>query len=135
MGFLDQVKNIASALNGQQQGALAQAAVQILGNQPGGVGGLVSRFEQGGLAGAAQSWVSTGPNQPVSPDQMHQVIGADQISAIAAKAGISPDIAKAGLATLLPILIDKATPNGKVPADGGKLASGLGGLLAGLTGG
>src|SRR5512142_312886 len=134
MGFLDQIKNVASSLNGQQQSALANAAVQVLGNHPGGVGGLVGRLEQAGLGTAVQSWVGTGANQPVSPDQVHQAIGADQISAIAAKAGIPPEIAKVGLATLLPILIDKATPNGRVPADGGSLSSGLGGLLASLTG-
>ena len=61
------------------------------------------------------SWVSTGPNPPITSDQIHQVLGSDQVKALAAKAGINPDTAGSAIAALLPTLVDKLTPNGSVP--------------------
>ncbi len=131
MGFLDQLKGAAqSAISGEQHGAIANAAVQVLGNQSGGLAGLVGSLTKGGLGDTVKTWVGTGPNQPVAPDRLQQVIGSDMVAQIAAKAGISPEAAKVGLATVLPILIDKATPKGQLPADGGNLAAGLSGLLS-----
>lgn len=52
------------------------------------------------------------------------------VKQIAVKAGISPEMVNTGLSVLLPILVDKATPQGQVPAGGGSLASGLGALLS-----
>lgn len=131
MGFLDSLKSAAtSALDANQHGSLATAAAEVLQQQHGGVGGLVDKFNQAGLGQIASSWVSNGANMPVAPDQLQQVIGSDTVAKIAAKAGISPDMAKAGLAMILPMLVDKATPNGQVPAGGGSLTSGLGSLLS-----
>lgn len=130
MGWLDGLKGVAQSLSGEQHGAIANAAVQVLGNQRGGLAGLVGTLTQGGLGDAVKTWVATGPNQPVAPDRLQQVIGSDAVAQIAAKAGISPEVAKVGLAAILPILIDKATPKGQLPADGGSLASGLSGLLS-----
>jgi len=77
--------------------------------------GLVQSFHDNGLGGLVSSWVSTGPNPPISADQVHQVLGSDQVKALAAKAGINPDEAGAAIAQLLPSLVDKLTPNGSVP--------------------
>lgn len=126
MGFLDNLKGMAtSALGADQHSALATAAAEALGNQQGGIGGLVAKFEQNGLGAVANSWVGTGSNLPVSPDQLQQVLGSQQIAQLAAKVGISPDLARTGLAAILPMLVDKATPNGKIPPGGGNLAAGL----------
>jgi uncharacterized protein YidB (DUF937 family) len=67
------------------------------------------------MSGLVSSWVSTGPNPPISADQVHQVLGSDQVKGLAAKAGINPDVAGAAIAQLLPTLVDKLTPNGSVP--------------------
>ena len=67
-------------------------------------------------------WVSTGPNPPISSDQIHQVLGSDQVKALAAKAGINPDTAGAAIAQILPGLVDKLTPNGSVPDHSNVLA-------------
>ncbi len=131
MGIFDTLKGVASsALGADQHSALANAATSVLGGQSGGLGGLVAQLSQAGLGQAVNSWVGTGPNNPVTGDQLHQALGGDVVSQIAQKAGISPEIAKAGLAVVLPILIDKATPKGQIPAGGGSLTDGLGGLVA-----
>jgi uncharacterized protein YidB (DUF937 family) len=64
------------------------------------------------------SWVGTGNNLPVTPQQIQQGLGGDLLSQLAAKAGISTDTAGAQLAGLLPDLVDKLTPTGKVEAGG-----------------
>ena len=51
-------------------GGLVGAGINQMIQQHGGVQGLVSQFQQKGLGGIAQSWVSAGPNQPVSADQL-----------------------------------------------------------------
>jgi uncharacterized protein YidB (DUF937 family) len=75
----------------------------------------VQQFHDKGMGGIVSQWVSTGPNPPISSDQVHQVLGSDQVKALAAKAGISPDAAGNAIAQILPGLVDKLTPNGSVP--------------------
>ncbi|HBK05561.1 MAG TPA: hypothetical protein DDZ81_06800 [Acetobacteraceae bacterium] len=56
----------------------------------GGVGGLLATLEQAGLGEITQSWVDTGPNQSVSPDQLHSAFGEDQAQAMSNQAGLTP---------------------------------------------
>lgn len=93
----------------------------------GGLGGLLSKFNQSGHGSKAQSWVSTGANEPISPDEVEQALGTDQVAKLAADAGVSHDEAKSGLAAMLPGLVDKLTPGGNLP-DAGQ----IGGLIKGL---
>lgn len=63
------------------------------------------------------SWVGTGANQPVSADQISAALGADRIREMVGKAGVSGNQMSDALASLLPQMIDKLTPNGQVPED------------------
>lgn len=114
---------------------LIQVAMGMLSNdgQHGGLGGLVSKFEQAGLGGAMSSWIGGGPNQPVSGDEMTSALGSGTISDIAAQLGINPDQAASQLSQVLPGLINHLTPEGQAPAQGlgnsGELMGMLGGLL------
>jgi uncharacterized protein YidB (DUF937 family) len=76
------------------------------------------------LGDVISSWISTGKNLPVSADQMLHGIGEDKIREIAEKAGISSEAASSQLTELLPGIIDKLTPDGKIP-DGNLLEKGL----------
>jgi len=95
----------------------------------GGLGGLVSAFEQGGLGDMMSSWISKGPNPPVSATQVQSVLGDDVLKQFAAKAGVSDGEAGGLLASLLPSVIDHLTPHGEVP-ESNNLESALGGLLS-----
>ena len=116
MGLLDNLENqaIGNVLGGSSN-PLATGLLQMIQNQPGGLQGLVQSFRDKGMGGLVSSWISTGPNPPISADQVHQVLGSDQVKALAAKAGINPDIASSAIAQILPGLVDKLTPNGSVP--------------------
>jgi uncharacterized protein YidB (DUF937 family) len=116
MGLLDNLENEALGnVLGSSSNPLASGILQMIQNQPGGLQGLVQSFHDKGMGGLVSSWISTGPNPPISSDQIQQVLGSDQVKALAAKAGISPDVAGAAIAQLLPGLVDKLTPNGSVP--------------------
>jgi uncharacterized protein YidB (DUF937 family) len=99
----------------------------------GGLGGLLGAFQSKGLGDLAASWVGTGQNRSISPDQVASVLGNDTLSQFASKAGIGLDEAGPALAALLPMLVDRTTPKGQVP-DATALEGSLGGLLSGLMG-
>lgn len=105
---------------GGNQNPLLQAVTSLLGQNSsvGGLAGLVQAFQKNGLADIVNSWVSTGQNLPVSAQQIKQGLGGDLLNQVASKAGLSPDAAGSQLAGLLPDLIDKLTPNGKIEAGG-----------------
>jgi len=84
----------------------------------GGLGGLIAAFQRNGMGEQVQSWVGTGPNLPISGDQLQQVLGGDLLAGIAKQLGQSPAEASSGLAGVLPELIDKLTPQGQLPQGG-----------------
>ena len=132
MGLLDNLENQAlGSVAGGSSTSLATGLLQMIQNQPGGLQGLVQSFHDKGMGGLVSSWISSGPNPPISGDQVHQVLGSDQVKALAAKAGISPDVAGTAIAQILPGLVDKLTPNGQVPAHNSVMDM-VGGLLQNL---
>jgi len=131
MGFLDDiVGNVAGGTSGQ---TLVTSVLQMLTSQQGGVTGLAQAFQQKGLGDIAASWIGTGGNLPVSAQQLQQVLGSEQIQAFAQQAGIPADAAGSHLAQLLPSIVDRLTPGGKIP-EGGDLMSAGTGLLQSLMG-
>ena len=122
MSLMDQLgQTVGGMLGGSSsQNPLMQALTGLLGqNSPvGGLTGLVQTFQKNGLGDIVNSWVGTGKNLPVTPQQIQQGLGGDLLSQLATKAGISTDAAGAQLAGLLPDLVDKLTPTGKIEAGG-----------------
>ena len=125
MGLFD---SVVGALAGGQSGngnQLLNVVMQLINSRPGGLGGLVQSFQQGGLGEIVNSWVSTGQNLPVSAEQLQSVLGGGQLQDIAAQLGMSPEQATGGLADLLPQVVDNLTPTGQLPEGGDLLAQGL----------
>ena len=122
MGLMDQLGQAAGGMLGGQGGnnLLLQAIAGLLGKggSIGGLAGLVQAFQKNGLGEIVNSWVSTGRNLPVTPNQVEQGLGSDLLSQLANKAGLSSSATSSQLAGLLPDLVDKLTPNGKVEAGG-----------------
>jgi uncharacterized protein YidB (DUF937 family) len=85
------------------------------GGVVGGLGGLLKKLEQGGLGSAADSWVGTGQNQPVSPGQLGSALGPSIIKMLAQKSGIPEEELTKQLSQVLPGIVDKLTPSGRLP--------------------
>jgi uncharacterized protein YidB (DUF937 family) len=98
--------------------------------QSGGLNGLVEKISAGGLGEQVASWVSTGQNLPVTAEQIQAVLGSSFVQGLAQKAGINTNDVAGTLATLLPQVIDKLTPEGQVPGDNSLLELGLAGLTS-----
>ena len=142
MGFLDDILKQSGGLSGvaemvAKNPQIVNAVVSLLSTRDasvggsGGLGGLVSAFQQKGLGDVMSSWISNGPNPPISADQLKNVLGSDVLSQFAGKAGVPQGQAGSVLASLLPAVIDHLTPNGQVP-ETNALEGALGGLLSGF---
>lgn len=129
MGLLDSVMNALESAGGGNGGnnAMLDAVMQMLANRGGngGLAGLVQAFQQHGLGEQMRSWIGTGQNLPVSPEQIQAALGSGPLGQIAAQLGMSESQAAGGLADLLPQVIDKLTPNGQLPQGDDLMAQGL----------
>ena len=116
-------------------GGLAGALAGLLADngEVGGLGGLVSKFEQAGMGDVIGSWIGRGENAPISGGQLQDVLGSEVVSGLAQRLGIHAGTLLPMLATLLPMLIDRLTPRGQMPAEGlgnqDELLASLSGLL------
>jgi uncharacterized protein YidB (DUF937 family) len=107
-----------SMLAGGGSGAGAGQGGQGVQGDLGGLGGLIEAFQRNGMGEQVQSWIGTGQNLPVSPDQLQQVLGGGALGDIARQFGLSSGDAASGLADMLPKLIDQLTPQGQMPQGG-----------------
>lgn len=97
---------------------------------PNGLAGLTSALSSQGLGDVLESWIGTGSNQAIAPEQLSSALGEDTMAQFASKAGIGIEQAGPALAAVLPGLINGLTPQGSAPEE-----SSLEGALAGMLGG
>jgi uncharacterized protein YidB (DUF937 family) len=81
----------------------------------GGLGDLLNQFQQSGHGDTANSWVSSGPNKQISPNDLASALGADQINSLASQTGLSREELLSGLSQHLPDVINHLTPDGRLP--------------------
>ena len=135
------LSNLVNGLTGAagatgQDPTAALAGVQAAIDQHGGVDGLLQKLRDGGLGNVVDSWVGTGPNQPVEPQQLGAALGPDTVNQLSAKSGISIESLLPMLAMILPMIVNHLTPTGVAPKPGDATNQpDLGGLLGGLLGG
>ena len=132
MGILDSLRKLTGAMgaaNPQAGGNPLLNHVLTMINDPntGGLQGLVDKFHAQGLGGIVSSWVGTGQNQAITAQQITHALGADRVQQVAQASGTPVSAVAAQLATLLPSVIDKLTPQGSIP-QGNALAQGLAAL-------
>lgn len=102
---------------GQSSAAAPQGQGQVQG-EGGGLDGLFEQFRRGGMGSALDSWVGTGNNQSVNPQQLEQMLGKDSIHDLACRMGVSDSEACKQVADVLPDVVDRLTPDGRAPAGG-----------------
>jgi len=116
-------------MNGTQ-GGVAPGGAPAANAPAGGLGGLLSgaglsaglkdlldRFRQTGHEQTAQSWVSSGPNKPIAPTDLEQVLGDERLQWLMEQTGLPKDQLLRGLSGALPDAINKLTPNGRIPTE------------------
>jgi uncharacterized protein YidB (DUF937 family) len=108
MGMLD-------GLLGGMVGAGMVSVVNSIIEKHGGLQGVIGEFEKNGLGNTVRSWVSTGPNESISPDEVHRALGPDLLKQLSEKSGLSVQDLAQKLAQVLPQAVDNLTPNGAIP--------------------
>jgi uncharacterized protein YidB (DUF937 family) len=117
MGLFDDL------MGGGLRGALGQAEAAAMPalissalakTNLGDLQGLVTQLQQGGLGTQVQSWLGSGQNLPIAPDQLRTALGNDQIKQLAQHFGVDPAAALKLLAEHLPAAVDQASPSGTV---------------------
>jgi uncharacterized protein YidB (DUF937 family) len=103
--------NLGDLLKGVLGGGAAGTALS------GGLNDLLKQFQQNGQGEVASSWVGTGSNQAITPKDLASALGADRINALMAHSGMSREDMLTGLSKHLPDVVDKLTPDGRLPTE------------------
>jgi uncharacterized protein YidB (DUF937 family) len=129
MGLLDSLLGSLTNANTGSGNELLDTVLKMV-NDPahGGLPGLLQSFQDKGLGSLVDSWVSTGQNMPISPDQIEHGLGRDKLGSLAQSLGMDQGDLSSKLSELLPNVVDKLTPTGQLPAD-----NDLSSLLASVT--
>ena len=108
-------------LKGKRPAGVGGTAGGLGGLLGGGLGGglkdLMDRFRQTGQEQKAQSWVSTGANQSIAPNELQQVLGEERINWLVEETGMPREQLLAKLSGELPAAVDELTPDGRLPTD------------------
>jgi uncharacterized protein YidB (DUF937 family) len=114
-------------------GDLIGALTGLVGGE-GGLKDLVGKLQAGGVGSKVGSWVGTGANEAVEPEELQQALGEQKVQALSSQTGLPVGQLLPMLAALLPTIIDALTPDGKVTDGDATSGIDLGGLLEGLAG-
>ncbi len=130
MGLLDTLEGMAGQQGQSTTARVAGGLMQTLDEHPGGLAGIISSFQNNGMAAHVQQW-STGQQATATPDQIQQGLdGTDLLDRVAAKAGVSPEVAKIGMAVILPMVISHFTQGGQQAAPQNAGPGGFSGLAS-----
>jgi uncharacterized protein YidB (DUF937 family) len=108
---------LGGLLKGGGGNALVDQAKSMIAGQ--GLNAVVGQLTNGGLGDQVKSWIGIGDNKEISADDVKKAISADDLKKFADSSGVSMEQAASGLAAVLPGMVDKLTPEGKVPEKSG----------------
>ena len=103
------------AITGGVIGAEALSLIKQYVEKEGGLDAVVKNFQNGGFKRQVNFWISTGKNEAISGIEVGQAIGIEKLKKLAESAGVDVNKARDLIAEYLPVAIDKATPEGKLP--------------------
>jgi uncharacterized protein YidB (DUF937 family) len=86
------------------------------GGLMGGLSELFERFSNSQHQAKAQSWVDTGRNETLAPDELEQVLDDEMIAELTQKTGLSRSELLSRLSAVLPEAVDEVTPEGRLPS-------------------
>ena len=80
-----------------------------------GLTDLIGKLSAGWVAPQVNSWVGHGPNEPVPPGQLGSALGQNVLAELSQRTGMSQQELLSQLSTVLPQIINKLTPSGRMP--------------------
>jgi uncharacterized protein YidB (DUF937 family) len=107
-------------LGGGMPGGLGGLLGGLLGGgglAGGGLGGLLDQFRQSGYGDHVDSWVGTGQNRRLAPDELSQALGPDTLDELEQQTGLPRQQLLSELSEELPDAVDQFTPDGRLPTE------------------
>ncbi|OAM52109.1 hypothetical protein A7981_01065 [Methylovorus sp. MM2] len=114
MGLFDRIAGSVASKFAGANGPMIQLAIDLF-NEHGGLVGVLDKFKAQGFADEVASWLGDGENLPIKPAQVQKVLGRETLQDIASKFEMSAKEVSEKLAEYLPKVVDRLSPDGKVP--------------------
>ena len=83
----------------------------------GGLGNLLRGFQESGHGHTADSWVGTGPNKAIAPNDLADALGSDTLDTLSQQTGMGRNELLEALRHQLPGFVDQLTPHGRIPSE------------------
>lgn len=83
----------------------------------GGLRDLMDRFKAAGQPAHAESWIADGPNMPMDVDDLERTLGDETLDDLSQKTGLPRAQLLLRLNAALPDVVNRLTPNGRIPTD------------------
>lgn len=132
MDFLKTIMNEMGGDNSSEIGNLTKVLLSAGGDKGSLLDTVVDTIKEKGMEDNVESWIGTGENKAISANQLDGVLGSDLMSTLSEKTGIPEKELGGMLSTLLPVIVNQLTPEGKKEGDSGSLVSTGLGLLKGF---
>lgn len=100
--------------NDPQGGIMDQISKGVSGTA---LGDILDRFRGAGAGSKVDSWVGTGPNQPIQPSEVEAAIDEDTLTSLSMQTGLSREDLVRRITRDLPEAVNKMTPNGGLPGE------------------
>jgi uncharacterized protein YidB (DUF937 family) len=100
--------------NDPQGGILDQISKGVSGTA---LGDILDRFRDAGAGSKVDSWVGTGPNQPIEPNEVEAAIDEGTLTSLSMQTGLSREELIRRITRDLPEAVNKMTPNGELPPE------------------
>lgn len=81
----------------------------------GGLSDLLSRFTNPVHSAKAKTWVDTGPNGDLGPEDLEEVLDPETMADLMQQTGLGRSELLQRLSAVLPEAVDKMTPQGRLP--------------------
>jgi len=110
----DMIRRAGDRPNDPQGGILDQVSKGVSGTA---LGDILDRFRRAGVGSKVDSWVGTGPNQPIEPSEVETAIDEDTLTSLSAQTGLSREELISRITRDLPEAVNRLTPNGELPPE------------------
>ncbi|MER8806044.1 YidB family protein [Mesorhizobium australicum] len=100
--------------NDPQGGILDQLSKGVSGTA---LGDILNRFRGAGVGSKVDSWVGTGPNEPIQPSEVEAAIDEDTLTSLSMQTGLSREDLISRITRDLPEAVNKMTPSGEMPPE------------------
>jgi uncharacterized protein YidB (DUF937 family) len=98
--------------NDPQGGILDQLSKGVSGTA---LGDILDRFRGAGAGSKVDSWVGTGPNEPIEPSDVEAAIDEDTLTSLSMQTGLSREELLSRITRDLPEAVNNMTPRGELP--------------------